>query len=182
MSPDELARVVEQFNERHNTDVSSAMHQQEVCQRLQEIQDVYRNAGDELDQTVIDLSNKLVRYLNTRTTKKRSDGFIESLRDLGATEEKAVVRLLQRPDLEKTTPLAKQKRKPHSPKSRTTQANRKAKMMAGKILSLHRQGSVKRDGTPLWASYVPSLTKLAEDNPDILQMASVQNALGLADD
>lgn len=68
-----------------------------------------------------------------------------------------------------------------SPRSESTRANKTAKMMTGRVLSAYRNGTLKKDGTHLYLSYLSSLEKFIENNPQagsLQQIESLYNTLG----
>jgi len=47
-------------------------------------------------------------------------------------------------------------------------------MMAGRVLSAYKNRKIKKDGTPLYLSYLQSLENFLEENPEVADLHQVK--------
>lgn len=74
----------------------------------------------------------------------------------------------------------KKKREDMTEEERNTADERTAKMMAGRIISAEAKGQSKKDGSPLYLSYMAALHKVVSQVPYMAQDEKVAAALALA--
>ena len=145
--------------------------QSQICERMSTVLGHRAVPGfvteDVLDQYVVRLSNELVEALQEYPTAKNQLR-IEALRALGADERKATL------GYQPLSPAVKKR-------SGVTESNKTLKMMIGRVLSAYRQGKLKKDGTPLYLSYLDSLRTFVEANPEsatLEQLAAMYAEIG----
>lgn len=180
----ELKRYVDDFNRRHHASVKLEWGQSSICDQLEDMQDIYDTGvtDDILDEMVVNLSNKLVTLIGSKKPSRRRMDDEEALRVLGAHESRSTIPgAVDIVEADKAAQAAhkqsKRRKAATSPRSAATNANRLAKMMAGRVLSARRAGTTKKDGTPLHMSYVQPLKALVATHPQLMQIAQVREAL-----
>jgi hypothetical protein len=127
------------------------------------------NSGYDLEYLsnyVIHLSDQLVDVLNTGRADRKTRLQIDALRSLGADESKST----------KTV-----KNNNYTTAMNIIEADKKAKVMAKRVLSAYDSRKVKKDGTPLYVSYLDSLYDLINENPEVARLPQVMDVILLMD-
>jgi len=127
----------------------------------------------DLKEYVHRLSDQLIILTQKEPRTKELKMQMDALRSLGATEQMARL-----PSSSVTLDLKRSRPKPApravSPRSQSTRANKTTKMMAGRVLSAYKNRKIKKDGTPLYLSYLQSLENFLEENPEVADLHQVK--------